>query len=52
MATKDRPHRESKKKPKAAPSKSMIQPLDSPPQSVEIIKPRRKPRSLEETEAE
>ena len=53
MATKDRPHREAKKKPKAATHKPTIQPLlEAPPQSVEIIKPRRKPRHEEEPEVE
>jgi hypothetical protein len=45
MASKDRPHREAKKKPKSALSKPKLESLlDSPPQSVEIIKPKRKPR--------
>ncbi len=52
MATKDRPHREVKKKPKAVAHKPTIQPLlDMPPQNVEVIKPRRKPRA-EESEGE
>lgn len=51
MGTKDRPHREVKKKPKETASKSRIQPLlDTPPQNVEVIKPRRKPRTEEEGE--
>jgi hypothetical protein len=53
MATKDRPHREVRKKPKVATTKPAIQPLlDAPPQSVEVIRPRRKPRTVEESEAE
>jgi hypothetical protein len=52
MATKNRPHRESKKKPKSAPARPVIQPLEAPPPTVEVIKPRRKPRELEEPEAE
>ncbi len=52
MGTKDRPHREVKKKPKEASAKSHIQPLlEAPPQNVEVIKPRRKPRD-EESEGE
>jgi hypothetical protein len=52
MASKDRPHREQKKKPKAAAPKPQIQSLlDSPPQSVELIKPKRKPRWEEPDEA-
>ncbi len=49
MATKDRPHREIKKKPKDTASKTRIQPLlEAPPLNVEVIKPRRKPRDEEE----
>ncbi len=52
MATKDRPHREPKKKPKSAPTRPVFQPLEAPPPTVEVIKPRRKPREPEEPEAE
>jgi hypothetical protein len=51
MGTRDRPHREVKKKPKAAEPKPRLQPFLEPPQSVELIKPKRKPRS-EEPEGE
>jgi hypothetical protein len=52
MGSKNRPHREVKKKPKETVSKGHLQPLlDAPPQNVEVIKPRRKPRD-EETEEE
>jgi len=45
MATKDRPHKEAKKKPKAKDSKPHLESLmQAPPQSVEVIKPKRKPR--------
>ena len=45
MGSRDRPHREAKKKPKTAAGKPKLESLlDSPPQSVEIIKPKRKPR--------
>jgi hypothetical protein len=51
MASKDRPHREAKKKPKSAASKTKLESLlDSPPQSVELIKPKRKPRHEREPE--
>jgi hypothetical protein len=51
MASKDRPHREAKKKPKSAASKVKLESLlDSPPQSVEVIKPKRKPRHEREPE--
>jgi hypothetical protein len=53
MARKDRPHREAKKKPK---DKAARQHLDSllepPPPTVELIKPKRKPRWEEEPEQE
>ena len=45
MASKDRPHREAKKKAKSAEAKPKLESLlDAPPQSVELIKPKRKPR--------
>jgi len=45
MASKDRPHREAKKKAKSADAKPKLESLlDAPPQSVELIKPKRKPR--------
>jgi len=50
MGSRDRPHREAKKKPKAAEPKQTLQPYLEPPQSVEIIKPKRKPRHVEEAE--
>ena len=50
MGTRDRPHREAKKKPKAAEPKPTLQPYLEPPQSVEVIKPKRKPRHVDEVE--
>lgn len=45
MASKDRPHKEAKKKPKTKDSKPHLESLmQAPPQSVEVIKPKRKPR--------
>ena len=45
--------RETKKKPKAASPKPKLESLlDSPPQSVEVIKPKRKPRSEKAEDAE
>jgi hypothetical protein len=45
MGSRDRPGREVKKKPKAKDNKPQLQSLlDAPPQSVEVIKPKRKPR--------
>ncbi len=53
MASKDRPHREEKKKPKAPAAKPKLESLlDAPPQSVEVIKPKRKPRHEKDTDAE
>ena len=53
MASKDRPHREAKKKPKAKQAKPQLESLlDSPPPSVEVIKPKRKPRWEQEPGAE
>ena len=50
MASKDRPHREAKKKPKdKSASKAGLQSLsDAPPPQAEVIKPKRKPRWDEE----
>jgi hypothetical protein len=49
MASKDRPHKEQKKKPKAKEAKPHLESLlQAPPQSVELIKPKRKPRWDEE----
>jgi hypothetical protein len=47
MASRDRPHKEAKKKPKDAGQKPKIQPLLEPPASVEVWKPKRKPRAEE-----
>ena len=51
MAGKMPSRREAKKKPKDAAAKPKIQSLlDSPPQNVEVIKPKRKPRVEEPDE--
>ncbi len=50
MGSRDRPHREVKKKPKDA-QKAKIQPLLEPPVNVELIKPKRKPREEEAEES-
>ncbi len=49
MGSRDRPHKEAKKKPKDA-AKPKIQPLLEPPTNVEVIRKPRKPRHEEETE--
>jgi len=51
MASRDRPHKEAKKKPKDGGQKIKIQPMLEPPASVEVWKPKRKPRWDEETES-
>jgi hypothetical protein len=50
MASKDRPHREAKKKPKdKSVHKTGLESLgDAPPPQAELIKPKRKPRWDEE----
>ena len=50
MGTRDRPHREVKKKPKDASAKK-VQSFREPPTNVELIKPRRKPRLVVEEQA-
>jgi hypothetical protein len=52
MGSRDRPGKEAKKKPKAKDNKQpQLQSLmQSPPQSVEVIKPTRKPRHEKEPE--
>jgi hypothetical protein len=48
MGTRDRPHREAKKKPKEKGARTNLQPLADPPQNVELIRKERKPRQTEE----
>ena len=52
MGSRDRPGREAKKKPKAKDNnKPQLQSLlQSPPPTVEVIKPQRKPRHEKEPE--
>jgi hypothetical protein len=45
MASRDRPHKEEKKKPKEGAGKPKVQPLMDPPTNVEVWKPKRKPRT-------
>ena len=53
MAGRVPARREVKKKPKAGASKPKLESLlDSPPQSVEVIKPKRKPRWESEEDSE
>jgi hypothetical protein len=48
MGSRDRPHRESKKKPKDKSGIPKVQPLSEPPMNVELIRKARKPRWDEE----
>jgi hypothetical protein len=48
MGSRDRPHRESKKKPKEKLAQPKLAPLSEPPQQVEVIRKPRKPRWDEE----
>ena len=50
MGSRDRPGKEIKKKAKVKDPKSTLQPLLAPPTTVEVIKPMRKPRRVEEPE--
>ncbi len=51
MGSRDRPHKEPKKKPKDRSGLPKLQPLMDPPQNVEVIRKERKPR-WEDTEQE
>jgi hypothetical protein len=44
MGSRDRPHREAKKKPKDKSVAPKVQPLSEPPMNVELIRKPRKPR--------
>ena len=44
MASRDRPGREPKKKPKDRSAQPKVQPLSEPPMNVELIRKPRKPR--------
>jgi hypothetical protein len=49
MGSRDRPHREAKKKPKEKPGAPKLSPLsEPPPQNVELIRKPRKPRHVDE----
>ncbi len=49
MGSRDRPHRETKKKPKdRAASQPKLQPLSEAPQQVEVIRKPRKPKPVSE----
>jgi hypothetical protein len=52
MASRDRPGREAKKKPKDRSALPKVQPLSEPPMNVELIRKERKPRREEENRDE
>ena len=52
MGSRDRPHREAKKKPKEKSGSPKLAPLSEPPQNVELIRKERKPRQVQEEEPE
>jgi hypothetical protein len=52
MGSRDRPHREAKKKPKDRTGLPKVQPLMDPPQNVELIRKPRKPKPVDETDEE
>ncbi len=50
MGSRDRPHKEVKKKPKDKAAQPHLAPLSEPPQQAELIRKPRKPRRDEESE--
>jgi hypothetical protein len=53
MGSRDRPHRESKKKPKDKSGQPKLTSLsEPPPMQAELIRKPRKPRRVDEDEAE
>ena len=44
MGSRDRPHKEVKKKPKDKQAKPSLAPLSEPPAQAELIRKQRKPR--------
>ena len=51
MGSRDRPHKEQKKKPKDKSAQPHLSPLSEPPQQVEVIRKQRKPRWDEQQES-
>ena len=52
MGSRDRPHKEVKKKPKDKSSQPSLSPLSEPPQQAEVIRKQRKPRWDEQESSE
>jgi len=49
MGSRDRPHREAKKKPKDKSTQQKLAPMSESPQQAELIRKQRKPRWNEES---
>ncbi|MEO7664514.1 MAG: hypothetical protein ABIV26_05255 [Candidatus Limnocylindrales bacterium] len=52
MASRDKPSKEAKKKPKDKSGISKVQPLSEPPMNVELIRKDRKPRTVRDDQDE
>jgi hypothetical protein len=52
MGSRDRPHKEAKKKPKAKSAQPSLSPMSEPPQNVEVIRKPRKERHVVEDDAQ
>jgi hypothetical protein len=52
MGSRDRPHREAKKKPKDKTGSPKVQPLMDPPMNVEVVRKPRKPKPVKEEDDE
>jgi hypothetical protein len=52
MGSRDRPGKETKKKPKAKSGQPSLSPLSEPPQNVELIRKPRKERQVVEEETD
>ena len=50
MGSRDRPHREVKKKAKDKQASPKLQPLMDPPTNVELIRKPRKPKPVQESD--
>ena len=52
MGSRDRPSKEAKKKKKSKLAEPGLSPLSEPPQNVEVIRKPRKPKPVNEEEAD
>ena len=52
MGSRDRPAKEVKKKPQNKDLKARLAPMSEPPTNVELIKPKRKPRTVQDDGAD